>query len=71
MVKQRMKCIKAAAPVVLHGKIEAEVARAAVDFINNFPNSKHPTLTPRILVEGTKLTIDSRDQLIPFGTVAH
>ena len=70
-IKQRMACMKVTSPIKLSGQVEGELAKAAVNYFNNFPTSKHPTLTPRILMEGEKFQLDDRDRLIPFGTVAH
>lgn len=69
-LRQRMDCMRATAPIVIEPKLEGELAQAAAKYINDFPTTKHPTRSPRMLVEGTKLKLDHRDKLIPFGTVA-
>lgn len=70
-IKQRAACIRASSPVQITGKLEADLVFTAIYFINSFPTSKYPTMSPRIVVEGKRYSVLSMTSLIPFGTVAH
>jgi hypothetical protein len=49
-------------------KMYGELISSVVLKHNDLPNTSHPTLTPRMIVQGTKLDM-SETILIPFGTL--
>lgn len=68
-VLRRTECIRHGSPVVIPPVLEGELVRAAVYLINDVPNTKFPTRTPREMFEGVKLNIEKR-LMLPIGTVA-
>lgn len=50
-------------------ELYGELILAIVTWINEFPNSLHPTQTPCVIFKGVKLDV-SQKLLIPFGTLA-
>jgi len=68
-IKDRCRSVLDGLPYDLPHELYAELIQAVIVWINDLPNSLHPTLSPRAVTEGTKLDVTQRC-MIPFGTLA-
>ena len=68
-IKDWARSVLASLPYELPENLHGELLLYVVTLMNDLPNSLHKTLSPRILVTGTKLDINLRP-MIPFGTLA-
>ncbi len=67
-VNDRMRTILASLPYVLPPKLYGELLYTVINNINDLPTTGRPNITPRTLVEGTKMDLTKRI-LEPFGTL--
>lgn len=67
-VNERKACIESASPIVIPRDLEGESVRTAVYHLNDQPNSKNHSQSPRMMFEGKRLDLGKR-QTIPYGTV--
>ena len=68
-VKDRERCILSSTPVTIPSALHGELVKTAVMHLNDFPSTRFPAQSPRMIVEGTKLDLNKR-LIVPFGTVA-
>jgi hypothetical protein len=68
-VKARVEAIRAHCAVILPPYLNGELVKTAVDSVNSFPNTQHPTQTPAMMFIGKKLDLNGTP-LLPFGTFA-
>jgi hypothetical protein len=64
-VKDRERCILSSTPVTIPSALHGELIKTAVMHLNDFPSTKFPTQSPRMIVEGTKLDLNKR-LIVPF-----
>ena len=67
-INDSARTVLASLDYILPSKLYGELLLSVITNLNDFPTSKHPTLSPRIMVEGVKLNLTKRVQL-PFGTI--
>jgi hypothetical protein len=68
-IKDRARAVLDSLPYDLPENLLGELILYVVTLLNDLPNSTHMTLSPRMLVTGTKLNLEQR-KAVPFGTLA-
>lgn len=68
-ILDKVRTVLDALPYNLPRNLLGELIYYVITYMNDLPNSTHKTLSPRMLVTGTKLDLHTRI-LIPFGILA-
>lgn len=67
-IKDRIRCVLDQLVYELPSFLIGELIQAVIYWLNTIPNSLHPTMSPKVIMEGVKLDLNDTPT-VPFGQV--